>query len=274
MTIGVDLQPTEIRVGVVEAGVIYKMNTIPFPSNGTEIETINYLIRAVSELMNTNIKGIGVGVSSFVDAKEGIVYNARNIPSWREVHLKDVLETEFHVPVCVNNDSNCFAFGERYYGECTAYRSIVGIIMGTGLGAGLIINDMLYEGATTSAGEIGSLPYLDMDYEGYCASAFFKRHNTSIEIALSGAQAGDENALDIWNEFGVHVGNLIKTVLFTYDPQSIILGGDISRGFKFFSGTMYEEIMTYPYNQAINTIEVLVSHKENIGLIGAAGLIP
>jgi len=274
MTIGVCLDATNISVGIIEGGVIYRKISDSFPFAGSEEETIAHLINSIARLMNSNIKGIGVGVPSIVDARLGIVYNAINIPSWREVHLKQILEEEFRVPVCVNNDSNCFAFGERYCGEGTPYRSIVGIIMGTGLGAGIIINDMLYEGYNTGAGEIGCLPYLDQSYENYCASDFFKRKNTSAEIEFMNAENGDEAALEMWNEFGWHVGNLIKTVLFTYDPEAIILGGAISKAYPYFSKKMFESMQSFPYIQALMRIKILVSRKEDVTLLGAAALIP
>ena len=63
------------------------------------------------------VAGIGVGVPSLVDVDRGIVYAVQNIPSWKEVHLKNALEDVFHVPVHVNNDANCFAVGECHFGK-------------------------------------------------------------------------------------------------------------------------------------------------------------
>jgi glucokinase len=82
-----------------------------------------------------------------VDVEKGIVYSVINIPSWHEVPLKQILEDRFGLPVFVNNDANCFAMGELYYGSGRGYRHLVGLIVGTGLGAGIVVNGRLYSGA-------------------------------------------------------------------------------------------------------------------------------
>lgn len=274
MRIGVDLGATNIRAGIVEAGVIYRIVSEPFPHDKTEKDTINSLVSAIRKVMNSNIKGIGIGVPSIVDARHGIVYNAVNVPSWKEVHLKEILEHEFRIPVIVNNDCNCFAFGERYYGEATIYHNIVGVTLGRGLGAGIIINNMLYEGMNTSAGEIGSLPYLDSDYENYCAANFFDKYNTTGQVLYLRAEEGNEEALSIWGLFGYHVGNLIKGILLTYDPEAIVIGGGIAKAYRFFEEAMHKQINTFLYPHMVKNVEILFSKKENIGLLGAAALIP
>ncbi len=274
MTIGVDLGATNIRVGIVEGGVIYRKISEPFPYDKTFEETINFLISTIRRLMNTNIKGIGIGVPSVVDSRKGIVYKAGNVPSWKEVHLKDILEAEFKIQVRVNNDCNCFAFGERYYGECTPYRNIVGVTLGTGLGAGIVVNDVLYEGLNTGAGEIGLVPYLDSNYEHYCASKFFQRYKTTAHIAYLRAENDDKEALAMWEEFGHHIGNMIQVIMYMYDPEAIILGGGITKGYKYFSEGMNKNLANFPYPLALEKMHLLISSKEDISLLGAASLIP
>lgn len=80
---------------------------------------------------------IGIGVPSVVDREKGIVYNVVNIPHWEEVHLKEILEACFSVPVYVDNDANCFALGERIFGEGKTVDNFVGLTLGTGLGVEL-----------------------------------------------------------------------------------------------------------------------------------------
>lgn len=275
MTIGVDLGATIISAGIVEGGVIFRKISDNFPHNRPEGEGVSCLIKIIDKLMNSNIKGIGISVPSVVDAFQGIVYNsAVNLPTWKEVHLKNILEKQFGIPVSVNNDCNCLAFAERYYGEGTPYRNIVVLKLSTGLGAGIIINDVLYNGWNTGAGEIGCLPYLDKKYEDYCALGFFTQYNTTAYITHLRAQNNDKEALDIWEEYGYHIGNLLKAVIFTYDPQAIIIGGEISIGYPYFSKKMQEQLSTFPYAETLKRINIALSKKEDIGLLGAASLIP
>jgi glucokinase len=273
MTIGVYLEATNIRVGIVEGDLVFNQKVEPFPFDKSESETIDYLIDMIEEMMNTNIKGIGIGVPSVVDSKRGIVYNATNIPSWEEVYLKNILEAHFSIPVHVNNDCNCFAFGERYYGEGTPYHNIVAVTLGTGVGAGIIINDVLYEGLNTGAGEIGSLPYLDHDYEYYCANSFFKLYDTTFDKSYAAALDGDFAALKIWILFGAHVGNLMKAILLTYDPEAIIIGGEIAKAYPFFKSSMNENLDSFRYRETLKKIKILISKREDVGLLGAAALV-
>lgn len=273
MRIGIDLGGTNVRMAIVSDGEILKKIAEPSLADKSEKETLDHLIAMLHRIMNTNIRCIGIGVPSVVDAERGIVYNAANIPSWKEVHLKQILQKEFNIPVTVNNDCNCFAFGERYYGEGTPYRNIVCVTLGTGVGAGLIINDELYNGNNTGAGEIGSLPYLDSDFEHYCSSLFFThKHNTSGKEVYEKALKGDPDALALWSQIGEHIGNLMNAILFTYDPQAIIIGGGISHAFDFFSKTMLQNMAKFPYPETIKRLKIHLSKNENISLLGAAAL--
>lgn len=274
MRIGIDLGSTNVRMGIIDSGQILLKITEPCKADKSEKESLDHIIQMIHSIMNTNIRGIGIGVPSVVDSERGIVYNAVNIPSWKEVHLKEILEKEFNVPVAVNNNCNCFAFGERYYGEGTAYRNIVCLSLSIGVGAGIIIEDRLYCGNNTGAGEIGSLPYLNYDYEYYCSSQFLAReYNLSIDEALKRAETKDSQVLQIWNEIGTHIGNLLKVILFTYDPEAIVIRGSISQGYKYFSNKMYEVLNTFPYPETVKRLKILLSKREDIGLFGASALI-
>lgn len=261
-----------MRLGIVDGGHIFRKIETPTRTDRSQEEIINHIKDSIHSIFNSNIRGIGVGVSGIIQSDKGIIKNTINIP-WKDVPLRQILEKEFNVPVFINNDSNCFAFGERYYGEGTIYRDIVCIILSIGVGAGIIINNELYSGNNAGAGEIGSLPYLDSDYEGYCGQKFFVRNNTTAEKAYESARQGDAKALALWNELGSHIGNLIKTVLFTYDPQAIILGGDIINGYKFFATKMHECVSVFPFKNANEKVNILLSGKENINLLGAAALV-
>ena len=274
MRIGIDIGGSTLKMGIVDSGLILKKVSEPLKTKGTEEETIEQIKKMLRTIMNSNIRGIGIGVPSVVNSETGIVYNAVNIPSWKEVHLKDILEKEFGVAVEVNNDCNCFAFGERYYGEGTAYRNLVSVIMGTGVGAGVIVEDRLYYGHNTGAGEIGSLPYLQHDYEYYCSNHFFlKEYNISGTEALERATRREPKALKMWNNIGNHIGNLMIAIMFTYDPEAIILGGGISKAYDLFAPKMYETMGKFPYPETVRRLKILVSRREDVGLLGASALV-
>ena len=105
MKIGLDLGGTNFRVGLVDTDRLVCKEVVPCPQ-GSEKEVNDALLSLVGKVMTDEVTSIGVGVPSVVDRERGIVYNAANIPSWKEVHLKEIMEERFHRPVFINNDAN------------------------------------------------------------------------------------------------------------------------------------------------------------------------
>lgn len=262
-----------MRVALVDGDVIRERVIRPCPAKEAEAVVVNQLIDQIRQVFTPEVTGIGVGVPSVVDADKGIVYNVANIPSWQEVHLKKILEREFGVPASINNDSNCFTLGVSVFGEGRAFRHIVGVTMGTGIGSGIIIDGKLYGGRNTGAGEIGALPYLTMDYEHYCSSGFFtKFHGRTGKELGELAALGDPKALAVWEEFGEHVGDLMQVVLYTYDPEAIVLGGGIASAFNYFEKAMWKRLEVFPYPETLKHIQIIPSSLEDAALLGASAL--
>lgn len=273
MKLSIDLGGTNIRIAQVEGGRCLKKVSVPCLAQQDASVVLSQLFQLIRSMINVRVDGIGIGVPSIVDAERGIVYNVANISSWKEMHLKEVLEKEFGVPVAINNDSNCFTLGESLFGDGQPYDNMVGVTLGTGIGAGVIINHHLYGGQYVGAGELGTLPYRDSDFERYCSSFFFKQqhHTTGAEVAERAAQ-GELSALDIWKEFGMHLGNLMKVILYVYSPQAIILGGGIVAAFPYFKEAMEEEMQDFPYKVILNNVKVMPSHLKDASLLGASAL--
>ena len=274
MRIGVDLGGTNMRVGLIDGATLVNKVIEPCPSKGTEDEVLNQLKRQIAQLMSPEVTSVGIGVPSVVDSVQGIVYNVANIPSWKEVHLKEQLEKEFSIPVAVNNDANCFALGVWKYGEGKGTKDMVGLTMGTGIGSGIIINGELYNGVNTGAGEIGSLPFKDADYEFYCSSRFFSElHGDTGANFGKRAQEGDAEAVAVWKEFGGNMGELIKAVLFTYAPEAIIIGGGIASAFPLFETAMRASLESFPYPANVSATRIMPSTMPHAAIIGASLLL-
>jgi glucokinase len=224
--------------------------------------------------MDPGVTGIGIGVPSVVDIETGTVYDVTNIPSWRKVELRSILESHFGIPVRINNDVNCFILGEHRYGVARGFRSVVGLTMGTGLGGGIIINNALYAGHNCGAGEFGLVNYLDENIEAYCSGGFFQKkyHTTALE-AYQKAEAADKEALESWREFGFHMGNAIKTVVYTYDPEAVVLGGSLIKAYSFFADSMNRSRMDFAFPESMKRLKIFTSQNANIALLGAASLI-
>ena len=273
MKIGIDLGGTNIRIGQIDGNRLVNKTSAPSPSHMALDESLSYIIVTIERMMHKNIESIGIGVPSVLDIEKGIVYNVANIPSWEEVHLREILHEAFDVPIFINNDSNCFTLGEKRFGEGKPYRNMLGITLGTGVGTGIIINNELYGGSNTGAGELGCAPYLDATYEDYCGSNFFVKHYnaTGSELAAK-ASKNDTIALQIWEQYGVHLGNLIQLALFAYDPDAIIFGGGITNAYPYFEKSMRESIQSFPYTKSLEKLQIGISRNEDIAILGAAAL--
>lgn len=231
------------------------------------------IIHTINSVYTDSVTGIGVGVPSLVNAKNGVVLNPTNIPSWHKVHLKDILEEQFNIPVHINNDANCFALGEKHFGEARNFENIAGITIGTGFGVGIIIGGKLYSGRNAGAGEFCSIPYRDHDYEYYCSEKYFEiKYGLKHSILLSRAYEKDKIALAIYELFGADLGNAIKTIIYALAPDAIVIGGRLAEAYDFFKDSMFRTVDSFIYKETLKDIRILKSTKPNISVYGAAAL--
>ena len=272
-TIGIDLGGTNIRGGLVNGKELKNITSERLNTKAAEAEIVQQLFKLTERLVNDSVSAIGIGVPGLVDEERGIVFDVINIPSWKELPLKQLMEERFQIPVLINNDANCFAVGEYYFGKGVEGDSMVGLTIGTGLGSGIILKGKLYSGKTCGAGEFGMIDYLD-HYIGYYASGqFFKNvYDVDGEVIFEKAQAGDATALKMYEELGGHLGNAIKTILYALEVDKIILGGSVRHALPFFEQCMWNRLKTFAYKRTIDNLKIEVSELENSGILGAAAL--
>ena len=271
--IGIDLGGTKISGGLVSNSKLVKTAYEKINSKGNEKEVLAQITQLIDELVDKKVRGIGIGVPAIVDVDKGIVFETVNIPSWKNVPLKRILERKYGVPVFVNNDANCFALGEKYFGKGKKYQHIVAITLGTGVGAGIIINGKLYAGHNCGAGELGEAPFLDKRIESYCSGKYFlKQHGISGEELYQKALQRDPNAIDLFKIFGHNLGKALAMVVHTIDPEAIILGGSISKAYRFFEKSMKQSLQESTYQRSYSRLKIYVSKEANIAVIGAASL--
>lgn len=272
-TLTIDLGGTNIRAARITDGEMEQHIAVGCHADGSEQEVFDQLYSLIDQLLDSRVSRIGIGVPSVVDFKRGIVYDVQNIPAWKEVHLKERMEQRYHIETRVDNDVNCYVLGEKYFGCARDFSDIVGITLGTGIGAGIIINNAIYRGADTGAGEIGCLPYRDGNYEQYCSSIWMKRHGYDAAQLSRQAAEGDGQALAVWRRFGYHLGKTLQAILFAYNPEAIVIGGGIAKGAAYFEAAMRESMADgFPYQREIDNTKVLFSSLEDGNLLGASKL--
>lgn len=272
--IGIDLGGTKVEAGLVEGMEVVdkKYSLIPAGSKNAS-DIIDVLINVISDLFDPSVKGIGIGIPSLVDREKGIVYEVQNIPSWQRIPLADILQEKFKVPVYLDNDANCFALGEYKFGAGQNHNNFVGLTLGTGMGAGIITDGHLLKDANCGSGEFGSIPYLDSIYEDYCSGKFFRTfYKDDGQNLIEKAKNGDPKAIKAFDEFGTHLGNAIKTIMFAVDPHKIIIGGSVAKSKDAYTDALQKSIKQFPYPESVKNLKIIYTDTANIAVLGAASL--
>jgi glucokinase len=159
---GVDIGGTKIAI-VLSRKLPQILSRIEFPTNskaGPE-PALKKIIAGIERILteqnlsHKDLAGIGVSCGDPLDRVEGVIQEPPNLPGWVNVPIKSLLEERFNVPCKLENDANAGAVAEHRFGAGLGARNLVFLTVGTGLGAGLILENRLYRGSTQSAGEIG-----------------------------------------------------------------------------------------------------------------------
>lgn len=273
VVLGVDIGGTNIKVGRVSGNKINQTALTGVNPCDSMETTLKSLFKVIDELMTDTVEAIGIGVPTVVDIESGIVYDVQNIPSWKKISLKKLVQDEFGIPVNINNDANCFLLGEKWFGKAQVYPNCIALSLGTGLGMGILINNRLYNGVLCGAGEIGMLPYLDGILEHYTGSFFFEKQYGQSALSLyQKVLINDSMALQAFEDYGMHLGEAIKIILYMYAPESIILGGSISNSFPFFEKTLKARLNSFAYQKQIEHLKIEKSDLVDSPLLGASAL--
>lgn len=274
MKLGIDIGGTTIGVGISDGKKVIDRCSVPsFDRNATLEETISYLTSIIDGHISADISGIGIGVPSVVDAEKGIVYNTVNIPSWKEVHLKEIIEERYHIPVKINNDANCFVSGaEAVYGNGED-EILVGVTLGTGVGIGVMFGKKILNGANAGCGELTWLPYNGKTIEDWSGKNFFCSRGIDPSNLYESANRGDADSKEIFAEYGKHVASLLCVVIGAYDPNRIVFGGGISAAHKYFEKSMMDSLREkFIFPESVKKLKIDYLTDSDAAILGASNL--
>ncbi|QNF34515.1 ROK family protein [Adhaeribacter swui] len=272
--IGVDIGGTKIHLGLVQHGTVIREMKIPTSAQSGREQILNELIQGIQQFIEPDVLGIGVGVPGLVDEGNGVVFDVQNIPDFTQVPLKKCLEDYFAKPTYLTNDANSFILGEKLYGRAQPFQNVVGLTLGTGLGGGIITNNQLYSGAFSAAGEFGCIPYRDKTLEDYCSGKFFiNQFGISGPEIHARAIKNDPKALTILHQFGEHLGEAIKIIMYVLAPEAIFLGGSVSTCYPYFKAGMQLSVARFPFAQIKKHVIIERSRMNNGAILGAAALV-
>ncbi len=197
---------------------------------------------------------IGVSCGGPLDSEKGLVLSPPNLPGWDEVPVTKWLEERMHVPAFLQNDANACALAEWQYGAGKGSRNMAFLTFGTGLGAGLILNGRLFEGANGMAGEIGHIRMAEdgpVGYgkrgslEGFCsggglaqlAKMRIGREMSAKELAEA-AEKGNLEAEKVLRESAQMLGRGLSILVDILNLDTIVIGSIFARAEKWFRAEM------------------------------------
>ena len=270
--IGVDLGGDAFYGAISDlGGTILRETTLPHPGKNSEacydqLVTMLETLLVQAEQADVTIRGIGVGAPGITDYDRGIV---RISPSmeWHNFPLRKRLSERFNLPVIVENDVNLSALGELWFGAEQNVDGLVLFTVGTGIGAGVVLDGAIYRGAHQAAGEVGHLlpgrDFLGWKGRGFGATEekasswavlarareVLRGKRSDAELAalritdIFAAHAADESwAHDLLAEAADYLALCVMALGFSFDPDVIVLGGDLALPFSPMEGLIRQRV--------------------------------
>ena len=214
-----------------------------------------------------------------------------NLPGWDNVEIAKQINEHYQVPVKLQNDANACAVAEWKFGAGQGCRNMVFLTFGTGLGAGLILDGRLYEGANGNAGEVGHIRLERFgpvgygksgSFEGFCSGGGIAQlgYSLALEKAQTGvypiyytkgmspkditaktiadaARLGDETALDVYRTCGAYLGRGLSLIIDMLNPELIVIGSIFARSKDLLWQTTKKEIETEALQQSASCCKVV-----------------
>ena len=280
--IGIDLGGTKIEGILLDE----KYNTIERkrietrPENGYD-SIVKSIISLINELKAKTGEETSVGICTpgFTDDNSGLIKNS-NTKCLQEMPLKNDIENGLGHKIIMENDANCFALAESLLGSAKGYDVVFGVIMGTGVGGGIVINGTLHKGRTNIAGEWGHHTLHPNGNECYCGKqgcvetyisgpALEKRwleltgKKESLQSIVPMTSSSAQWKKEFLENFGISLANVIDIL----DPDVIVLGGGVSNiPFLYDRGkkVVYEKV----FSDSVDTPILKNSLGDSAGVFG------
>lgn len=303
--IGIDLGGTNLKLALLDLKFKIKDREVLSTQNFIKKENlVSIIVRSINKIIEDNrlkkrdILGIGLGVPGPVDAKRGVIHFFPNIPGWREVNLKGVLQRRLGLAVFLDNDAKLMSLAEYKLGKAKGFKNVICLTLGTGVGGAVILEGRLYRGVNNAAGEIGHIPINEKGplcncggiacLEAYIgnnrilreARKIFKRNITLEELSILAKKtclpAGRQNkqALNIWLKMGGRLGIALSGIVNLLNLDAIVMGGGIANVGKILFDKVRETIRKRAMSVQAKHVKVFKAKLgDDAGLIGAAVLV-
>ncbi len=302
----VDMGATHVNIALADfSAKIIEETSFPFDIKQGPQVCLAEVRRILQELLDrygisiSEIMAVGVGVPGPVIKDAGMVMSPPIMPGWDRYPIRQTLEEAWGCPVSLNNDAELGALGEWAYGAGRGEKNLAFIKVGSGIGAGLIINQQIYGGTTGSAGEIGHItidengPLCTCGNHG-CMEAFAggnaiaiqarkmvqsgKRtllsnipleNITAREVAES-ARRGDLPSQEIIMRAGTFIGIAIAGVVNLFNPSAVVIGGGVAQAGDLLTTSIRQAVRDrslHASEQSVHITTAMLGQRSS--LIGA-----
>jgi len=304
---GVDIRMTSAIIAITDLNArILQQDSLEYSVETPPQEVLAKVATKIENLLaggkysESRLVGIGIGVQGVVDYATNVLMVSHNKRSWQGESLSKYLESYFDVPVYVENDVKTMALGEYLLGAAKGTKDFVLIWVGTGLGAGVMINGHLHHGITSSAGEIGynGLEFSGVDQERfpltYAGQAMFGEILTDANFVESyqrnckqpvgglrtvkdisiAATKGDPLALQVIEEFAGLLNILCINIVNTLNPEMVVVGGVLAQSYPQLAEKLQQKIqkdLLLPPAEAVRVRCAM--HGDSGVILGAVGLV-
>ena len=254
--IGIDIGGTSIKFALMDdAGTIEKKWSIPtnIAEKGKDIpkEICDSIRTTLEDARLATVKGIGIGVPGPISPDGKMVVRAVNL-DWKDLPLKEIIETDLGIDVCLLNDANAAALGEMWKGAAQGKANLLFVTLGTGVGGGIVLNGEVLNGCHSSGGEIGHIPIRSDEQRlcgcggRNCLETFASANGLALSmrkklkevnenwpeitppIVFEKAAQKNVHAQAVLAEFTDILGQALAGIMNTIDVEEIVIGGGLS----------------------------------------------
>lgn len=308
--IGIDLGGTNIKSAIFNTNFekISEHRVQTHADKGSDV-VLSRMLNSIEELLKSSriyaseILCMGIGVPGLLDTKTGISKFSPNFSKWENVHVSKWFENKLKIPTFIDNDVRMNLYGEWYFGSGKGKSNVVLITLGTGLGAGVIIDGHVLYGTTGSVGEIGHMNMYRSGRACRCGSygclgryvsaigmlrtlkEKLQNGNTSVihdwvkgdydkitaKMVSDAFDSDDKVAIDTFYETGELLGYGLANVINLYNPECIIIGGGMAAAGERLLKSTRKIVDTHTLQIPKNTCEIVIaSLGDSSGMLGAA----
>ncbi len=286
---------TALSIGEIKDGNISIIFREEVKTTKDPKETLNPLLNKALELKNEyDFIAAGISCGGPLDEEKGIILTTPNLPGWHNFEIVNFISKTIHIPAKMINDANACALAEYNFGAGKGDKNMIFITMGTGFGAGLILNGQLYSGTNGNAGEIGHVRIKEngpLAYnkkgcvESFCSGAGITK--IALEMAnkekempkcivdmgdvttkklAEAAHNGDTFAIKVFNRCGKMLGRTLAVLVDLFNPSKIVIGGVYMRANDLLIKSMKRELKKEALPESLKVCKVVPAKlSENIG---------